>query len=661
MSARTRLLVWITLILTALLTAFIYWPGVHGGFVLDDYGNIVDNAALHIHNLHPNTLLAAAFSSHSGPLDRPISMLSFALDEYLWGPGPYAMKATNIVIHALNGFFLFAVASLILQAYRRRFRPELSPATLAWTALTMTAAWLLLPINLTAVLYIVQRMTSLSGGLVLIAVALYLLGRLRMLEGRKGLWLVVLGMCVFGPLAVLAKESGAMLPVYTLAIEWTLFGFARANGKRDIRLYAFYLLVLVLPGILGMLWLWPGVHASFEHSGRLFTMDQRLLTEPRVVLLYIAWSLVPNLGVLSLYHDDFPFSTGLLSPPTTLLSIIALALILALALWQRRTRPLLSLGILWFLGGQLMTATLFNLELVFEQRNYLPDFGLLLALFSMTLLEPPVQRLALPRRVLIVGLIALYAGITALRVHEWANPIRFAVISAAAHPNSPRATYGLGRTYANLVDNAQSPMLPSATKALEQAAAVPHASILPASALLIMHAKLKLPLKPAWWQDIEDTLARRPASAQDISGLTAMVNCAMGGCQFPHGQMIRVFQAAFEKSPNSANIITIYSNYALNVLHDYPLALRLMQVAVKLAPTVSQYWINLGRLDIYLGDFKAAEGDIAHLQSLNRLHHLDDALKDLRNRLAQARKIDARAAAKARTPATKTSETTPHD
>lgn len=644
MSARSRTLLWITLLITSALTAWIYWPGVHGGFLLDDYGNIVQNAALHIHNLHPNTLLAAAFSSHSGPLDRPISMLSFALDEYFWGPAPYSMKATNIVIHALNGLLVFAVASLILKAYRRRFRPELDAGLLAWTALAIAAAWMLLPINLTAVLYIVQRMTSLSATFALIAIGLYLSGRLRMLEGRPGLWRILLGFLVFAPLSVLSKEDGALIPVYTLILEWTLFGFARVDGRRDRRLYLLYLLVLILPGIAGLAWMWPGIQATFEHSGRLFTMHERLLTEPRVVLLYIAWSLLPNLGALSLYHDDFPFSTGLLSPPTTLLSILGIVALVALALWQRRQRPLLSLGILWFLGGQLLTATIFNLELVFEQRNYLPDFGLLMALFSMTLLEAPVQRLALPRRILIVGLIALYGAITALRVHEWANPIRFAVLSAAAHPHSPRATYGLGRTYASLVDNAQSPMLPLATAALEKAAAVPHASILPASALLIMHAKLKLPLKTQWWQDIEHTLARRPATAQDINGLTAMVNCAMGGCSFPTGRMIRVFQAAFEQSPNSANLITIYSNYALNVLHDYSLARQLMKTAVKLAPNLSQYWINLARLDIYLGDFAAAEQDIAHLQRLNRLNHLDDALKNLRARLAEARKIRAGAA-----------------
>lgn len=640
MSVRSRLVIWATLILTTLLTVFIYWPGVHGGFALDDYGNIVDNAALHIRTLNLHTLMAAAFSTHSGPLDRPLSMLSFALNEYFWGPAPYSMKATNIIIHAVNGLLVFAVATLILTAYRR-FRSDLPPSLLAWTALAVAAAWLLLPINLTAVLYVVQRMTSLSATFALAAIALYLKGRLRMLDGRTGLWMILLGFLIFAPLSVLAKEDGALIPVYALILEWTLFGFARADGKRDIRLHVIYLLVLVLPGLSGLIWMWPGIHASFEHSDRLFTMWERLLTEPRVVLLYIAWSLLPNLGVLSLYHDDFPFSTGLFSPPTTLFSLLGIACLIALAVWQRRQRPLLSLGILWFLGGQLLTATIFNLELVFEQRNYLPDFGLLLALFSMTLLETPVERLAGARRLLIVGLIALYAGITALRVHEWANPIRFAVISAAMHPNSPRATYGLGRTYANLVDSAKSPMLPLATQALEKAAAVPNVSILPASALLILHAKLQLPLKKAWWRNVDTILADSPLTPQDVNGLTAMVNCGTHGCKFPPKEMVEMFRVVLKSNPNNANLITIYSNYALNGLHDFPLAYELMNKAVKLSPSVSQYWINLAELNIYLGLFKQAEANIVKLQTLDRFGHLDDALEKLRKRLEKAQAAQA--------------------
>ncbi|MEJ2631642.1 MAG: hypothetical protein P8014_20420 [Acidihalobacter sp.] len=635
---RLRLTLTAGLTVAILASILIYWPGVHGGFLLDDYANIVQNTALKPHSLSLADLMAAAFSSGSGPLDRPISMLSFALNEYFFGPLPYSMKVTNIFIHAVNGLLLYAVAALILTAYRRRFRPDLSQRLILGTALAIAAAWLLLPINLTAVLYIVQRMTSLSGTFVLAGVALYLWGRLRMLDGKAGFWLLWLAMIVCGGLGVLAKEIGALLPVYTVVVEWTLFSFTRASGERDRRLYLYYLIVLALPGILGLLWLWPSIQASAVHSIRPFTLTERLLTEPRVVLLYIAWSLAPNLGTLSLYHDDFPFSTGLFSPPTTFSAILGIIALIALAIWQRRQRPLLSLGILWFLCGQLMTATIFNLELVFEHRNYLPDFGLLLAVFGLALLEPPVERLRFARRILVIGLITLYAGILGLRVHQWANPIRFAIMSATEHPNSPRATYDLGRTYANLVTESDSSLLPDAIKSLEKAAAVPNASILPESALLILNAKIGKPLLAQWWRSIDRKLSSRPATPQDISALNAMVRCDLKECHFNNNKMIGAFRAALNKNPRNANIVTIYSNYTLNVLHNYALTQKTMHVAIDLAPKQPQYRINLIKLQIFLRQFDAARQSIEDMNVLNRFGHLDTVIATLKKRLSEAEK-----------------------
>lgn len=634
-----RLWIGTALVCSVAVCLFIYWPGVHGGFVMDDFPNIVRNAAVHITSLNVHSLLAAAFSSHSGPLDRPLSMITFALNEYFWGPSPFSMKVTNILIHACNGLLVYAVAGLILRVYRQRFAPELSESTVRWTAVATATAWMLLPINLTAVLYIVQRMTSLSGTFVLAGIALYLWGRLRMLAGRRGFWMLWAGIVPCGILAVLAKEIGALLPVYALIIEWTLFGFQRADGRRDRRLYALYALVLALPAALGLAWLGPQQLVHGAYAGRPFTLGERLLTEPRVILDYILWSLVPNPHVLSLYHDDYPFSRSLLKPPTTLFAIVGIALLLATAIWQRRRRPLLSLGILWFFGGQLLTGTIFNLELVYEHRNYLPSLGLLLALFSTLLLARPRVRLPLARPLVVVGLIALYAGITAMRVQQWANPVRYAVISAAEHPHSPRATYGLGEIYAVLVDGPDSRFLPIANKALEKAAVVRNSNILPEQGLLLINAKEHRPVKASWWNTMNHKLATRPASPQDVSALYALVHCEVSGtCRFDDKQMARTLNTAVRRNPDNANLLTIYSNFALNVLHDADKARKMMVRAAQKAPTDAQYWVNLVELDVALGRFRDAQREIERVTELDRFGNLDSTVDRLRSRLANARK-----------------------
>src|SRR5690606_9608562 len=117
-----------------------------------------------------------------------------------------------------------------------------------------------------------------------------------------------------------------------------------------------YVVVLGLPLLAGLLWLasWIGTGTSYARD---FSTWERLLTEARVLFAYMQWALLPLPRSLSLYHDDFALSHGLLSPVSTLFAALGIAALLACAVWQRRTRPLLSLGILWFFAGHALTAT----------------------------------------------------------------------------------------------------------------------------------------------------------------------------------------------------------------------------------------------------------------------------------------------------------------
>ena len=74
-------ILWLVVVLCA--AAAVYWPGLSGGFQFDDTVNIEQNSLLRLRSLSPGALLAAATSSESGPLMRPLSMLSFALNRYL--------------------------------------------------------------------------------------------------------------------------------------------------------------------------------------------------------------------------------------------------------------------------------------------------------------------------------------------------------------------------------------------------------------------------------------------------------------------------------------------------------------------------------------------------------------------------------------------------
>src|SRR5215213_2675874 len=104
---------WLVLIGLPLLVLAIYWPGLNGGFVFDDYPNIVDNPTLKLDTLDGPAWRAAAFSSDAGSLQRPIAMLSFAVNTYLAGMDPFAMKATNVVIHGINALLVLGLVRLL--------------------------------------------------------------------------------------------------------------------------------------------------------------------------------------------------------------------------------------------------------------------------------------------------------------------------------------------------------------------------------------------------------------------------------------------------------------------------------------------------------------------------------------------------------------------
>src|SRR5690606_28740337 len=67
------------------------------------------------------------------------------------------------------------------------------------------------------------------------------------------------------------------------------------------------------------------------------------------------------------------------SPPSTAVSILALAIASALAVVVRKRAPGIFVGWFFFLAAHLVESSFLPLELYFEHRNYLPALGLSIA------------------------------------------------------------------------------------------------------------------------------------------------------------------------------------------------------------------------------------------------------------------------------------------
>ncbi len=456
----------VILLLSTLVVAatLVYLPGIGGPFLFDDYGNILQNDFVKLQEFDADDLYHAAYSLKAGPLKRPIAMASFALNYYFAGSFSSAVpfKLTNVLIHIVNGLLIFWLMRLVYT--RVANLPSGSPVgvgesarTTTLLAATVALLWLVHPIQLTSVLYVVQRMTELSAVFVLLGLICYVKGRLRVCSGRPGgITLIIVGLVGFGVLGLLSKENAALLPVLAGGLELTMFSKEApwrswsnlSIGKKQAMVAGVAVLVAVAAAA-ALAYALPG------YASRPFDLPERVMTETRVLWFYLSLILLPRLPAFGLYHDDIELSTSLLTPWTTLPSALGICALLVLAVFARRSQPLITLGILWFFIGHLIESTIIPLELVHEHRNYLASLGPLIVIVQ--LIAVGANRLELPKLWGLLPLIALVFALTTFqRADQWSDLNKQYRYDALHHPNSPRAQGSLGWLLAKQGNNAEA-------------------------------------------------------------------------------------------------------------------------------------------------------------------------------------------------------------
>jgi hypothetical protein len=619
------------LALALLLAGVIYWPGLNGGYWFDDYPNIVNNPGVHPTDAQLSSLVAAALSSPSSEFKRPLASLSFAVQYLATGLDPYWMKLGNLLIHLLNGVLCFVLSRMLI-ARTPRYQQHADVL-----AALVSAGWLLLPIHITVALYVVQRMESLANLFVLLGLIGYWVGR-QWMPGRPraGIALCTASLAGGSLLGLSAKETAVLLPLYALAIEYFLLrGFSDPAIRRPLTLL--YLLTLAVPMVLGLVMVIPRVLAPGAWANRDFNLGERLLSEARIVLDYIVWTLLPTPSALSFYHDDFQISRGWLRPWQTLPAVLTVLALGVSTFLIRRKAPLPALGLALFLAEHTLTATILPLELIFEHRNYFASFGLLLALIP-PLACPPVRAqnapgpFALPARALLATLMLVWTAETAMSARAWASPLRWALESAARAPASPRAQYALGKTY--IVHSRYepgSPFIPLARETLEGASTRDGGSVLPEQALIYLSSRLGTPIEERWWDRMAAKLARKRPSAEDDGALMALARCARDGdCPLPPDRMVQMFLIALDHPSPSASLLAAYGDYAWNVLEDHDLGETLARDTVKAAPREPVYRITLLRMLLAQGKWEEARQQLTALEAFNTRGRLDRELAELK-------------------------------
>lgn len=415
------------LLLSLALVTAIYLPGLKGPWLMDDDANLGMFTA-YAAGAAPYAELIDG--NQSGPLGRGVSMASFALNHALGLFGNEALKASNLALHLLNGGLMFWLCLTLF-----RIRQPLPGIAAPWAALGLTLWWLLLPMHISTVLYIVQRMTLLAGLFSLASCLFYVWGRQALgTAPRRGWPLLAVSLLLCFPLGLLAKESALATLPWLLLIE--LFFFrpaltARSGLGRTLAglLLATLLLLLLCTAVFNL---------ADGYLGREFTLGERLLTQGRVIWSYIHGIFLPDGSRMGLFNDDFTVSRDLLTPPTTMLALAGVGGLLAFAIRMADGKGwAVAFGIFFYFGGHLLESTVLSLELYFEHRNYLPSMGLLLAAAAAA------ARLRIMPRRLLLGCFAAYLGLLGVasfqRSQIWADKGLLLETSALSHPHSLRA------------------------------------------------------------------------------------------------------------------------------------------------------------------------------------------------------------------------------
>jgi hypothetical protein len=365
------------------------------------------------------------FYTITGPLGRPVSMATFVGNALLSGDLFY-WKFVNLVIHIACGFLIYLVLDRLLTIGRRVFQEEKSISLIPFC---ISIVWLLHPLHVSTVLYTVQRMTQLSTLFTLAALLTYLVARQRQLNNQRFLLYQVITWTVLFPLGIFSKENALLFPVFLILIELFYINSQKLSNKK---------VLLMMSAFLGSGLAFCIAKADQIVAGyirRDFSLLERLMTEPRVLVDYIGMLLLPAQQRMGFMHDDYVISKGLLDPWTTSISILLILFLISTAFYIRKKMPLVSLGIVFFFAGHALESTVLSLELVFEHRNYLPSLGVFMAVAGLV-------RHFVESKILAVGgfgfVVVILMYITSARVETWSSEIAMDYYIGMVHPKSER-------------------------------------------------------------------------------------------------------------------------------------------------------------------------------------------------------------------------------
>ncbi len=610
------------------LCVLLYLPALFGPFTFDSVVALVRNATL---GADPGSLqawLVAIDSSTAGPTGRPISMLSFAFTHAVFGHSAFIEKGVNLIIHVAIAYLLYRWLQLLLHRAPALCLPRDMAAHCAAAAALL---WLLNPLQVSTVMYSIQRMEQLSSLFVVLGLYHYTRQRLLWLErnataeelSRTG-FLVML--CAVA--AVLSKEDGILLVALLAMVEWVLFQ-GRYGMRRRASVQWISAAICLLPALAVVgLAVWEPGWLQRWGSWRDISSGERLLTQARVLWHYISLFYWPDVSRMTLFHDDVIQSTGWWQPWTSSLAVAAWLGVLALCAFQFKRTPLLTFGIGMYLISHGVESTIIPLDLAYEHRNYLGNIGL--ALMLVTVLYPRVP-FEFRRGALVVLLLPFCLGL-AWRSMLWSDELRLYESQLRHHPSSERTIYYYANMRMRLADEVETEAetrehVIAARRYFEHLLDIDplHA---PALVSLLYIDSRWLPALPreATLDALDRFALERRIEPSDRNAIDLLQRCiAAGFCDMPESRLFALITSLMKRFPNDPTYPAFLAHYYGTEHKDFEQAIAYSEAAIAAAPANHKGYYQLASWHLARGEKAQAA------RALGALPGLDENLRALRN------------------------------
>jgi hypothetical protein len=320
----------LALLLISTLTVAVYWPVLQNGFIdFDDDVYVTSNMIVR-QGLTFKGFIWSFTTFHAGNW-HPLTWLSHMLDVELFGLNPIGHHATSLLLHTVN--------SLLLCALLHRLTGFLG------RSMFVALLFALHPLHVESVVWVAERKDVLSTLFWLLTMWAYI-GYTDKPSLKR-----YLPVAVFFALGLLAKQMLVTLPVILLLLDfWPLKRLTHLTGANGAGSSGIKLLLLEKIPLLGMSAVASLVIIRAHASAKaLFDADggSLLLHGGNAFLSYITY--IRNM----LWPVDlalfYPFEASAVTALKVAGAVALLAVVTGLVAMQRKSRPYLLFGWLWYL------------------------------------------------------------------------------------------------------------------------------------------------------------------------------------------------------------------------------------------------------------------------------------------------------------------------